>query len=198
MFRSMLLQHAAAELGPERVADLAAQGGRLVREPGPGGRSRAIRPGSRRSVSWRPISSLRDSVKCSTARTGPHWSAGWGSFPDGFVQARLDLLIVQGFSLFLSGKWDRSARVLSRAARCWSTRHTMVTAAAEPRSAARKPGSVVRLRGVSRQRRGPCGAYSRETWALRPRRGRSSAEGACSSRRCHAGQRPVRRWPCGF
>ena len=49
MFRSVLLQRAKAELGPDRIAEPAAQGGRLVREPWPGGRSRALRPGSRRS-----------------------------------------------------------------------------------------------------------------------------------------------------
>ena len=55
-----------------------------------------------------------------------------GYFPDEFVQDRLDLLIVQGFSLFLSWQVGPLARMLPRAAALLEQEGRMVAAGSEP------------------------------------------------------------------
>ena len=55
-----------------------------------------------------------------------------GYFPDAFVQDRLDLLIVRGFSLFLSWQIGPLARLLPHAAALLEQESGMATAGAEP------------------------------------------------------------------
>ena len=106
IFRSVLLERAVAELGPDRVsalqhsaADWYAQHGMVdeaVRH--------ALAAGDRELAARFIDQGLCDVLN---RKDAPRWSAGLASLRPEFIQARADTLIVHGFKLFLS--WQLGA-----------------------------------------------------------------------------------------
>ena len=167
MFRDVLLPRAMAELGPARVADL-----------------------QRKAAAWFANRGLVDeAVRYALAASDLELAAGFvaqglcealnredrptldrwlGYFPDGFVQARLDLLIVQGFSLFLSWQVGPLARLLPRAAALLEQESKTVKAEAEPRALRGCLAVLSAFVAWLGNDVDGAAAYSRETLALLP------------------------------
>ena len=131
MFRDVLLPRAMAELGLARVADLQRKAAAWFANRGLVDEAvrYALAAGDRELAADFIAQGLREALNREDRPTLDRWL---GYFPDGFVQARLDLLIVQGFSLFLSWQVGPLARLLPRAAALLEQESKMVTAGAEP------------------------------------------------------------------
>ena len=111
MFRSMLLQHAMAELGPDRIAELQRKAAAWFAQHGLADEAirHALAAGDRELAAGFIAQGLADVLNREDRPTLDRWL---GYFPDEFVQNRLDLLIVRGFSLFLSWQVGPLARLL--------------------------------------------------------------------------------------
>ena len=131
MFRDVLLQRAMAELGPDRVADLQRKAAAWFANRGLVDEAvrYALAAGDRELAAGFVAQGLCEALNREDRPTLDRWL---GYFPDGFVQDRLDLLIVRGFSLFLSWQVGPLARLLPRAAALLEQESRMVTAGAEP------------------------------------------------------------------
>jgi LuxR family transcriptional regulator, maltose regulon positive regulatory protein len=131
MFRSMLLQHAAAVLGPDRVADLERRAAAWFAHRGLVDEAvrHALAAGDRELAAGFIAQGLSDALNREDRPTLERWLS---YFPDEFVQNRLDLLLVRGFSLFLSWQVAPLARLLPHAAVLLEQQSSMATAGAEP------------------------------------------------------------------
>ena len=131
MFRSMLLRHAAAVLGPDRVAALQRRAAAWFAHRGLVDEAvrHALAAGDRELAAGFVAQGLSDALNREDRPTLERWLS---YFPDEFVQNRLDLLLVRGFSLFLSWQVAPLARMLPRAAALLEQEGAMVTAGSEP------------------------------------------------------------------
>ena len=167
MFRDVLLPRAVAELGPDHVADLQRKAAAWFASRGLVDEALrlALAAGDRELAAGFVAQGLCDVLNREDRPTLERWLS---LFPDEFVQERPDLLIVQGFSLFLSWQVGPLARLLPHAAALLEQESGMATAGAEP-GALRGCLAVLSafvawldndLDGAS--------AYSRETLAILP------------------------------
>ena len=164
MFRSMLLQHATAELGPDRVSALQRRAAAWFAHRGQvdEGVRYALAAGDLELAAGFVAQGLSDVLNREDRPTLERWL---GYFPDEFVQDRLDLLIVRGFSLFLSWQIGPLARLLSHAS---ALLEQVVTAGAEPealRGCLAGQSAFVAYLGNDQD---GAAAHSRETLALLP------------------------------
>ena len=115
MFRDVLLPRAVAELGPDRVADLQRKAAAWFANRGLVDEAvrYALAAGDRELAAGFVAQGLCEVLNREDRPTLDRWL---GYFPDEFVQGRLDLLIVRGFSLFLSWQVGPLARLLPHAA----------------------------------------------------------------------------------
>jgi len=131
MFRDVLLPRAMAELGSDRVADLQRKAAAWFANRGLVDEAvrYALAAGDREMAAGFVAQGLCDVLNREDRPTLDRWL---GYFPDEFVQNRLDLLLVRGFSLFLSWQVGPLARLLPRAVALLEQESGMVTAGAEP------------------------------------------------------------------
>ena len=164
MFRSMLLQHATAELRPDRVAELQCRAAAWFAHRGQVDEAvrYALAAGDRELAADFIAQGLCEVLNREDRPTLERWL---GYFPDEFVQDRLDLLLVRGFSLFLSWQIGPLARLLPHAS---ALLEQMVTAGAEPealRGCLAGQSAFVAYLGNDQD---GAAAHSRETLALLP------------------------------
>lgn len=131
MFRSMLLQHAMAELGSGRIAELQRRAAAWFAQHGLADEAirHALAAGDRELAAGFIAQGLADVLNREDRPTLDRWL---GYFSDEFVQNRLDLLIVRGFSLFLSWQVGPLARLLHHAAALLEQQSSSAAAGTEP------------------------------------------------------------------
>ena len=131
MFRDVLLPRAMAELGSDRVADLQRKAAAWFAHRGLVDEAvlYALAAGDRELAAGFIAQGLCEVLNREDRPTLDRWL---GYFPDEFVQGHLDLLIVRGFSLFLSWQIGPLARLLPHAAALLEQESGMAKAGAEP------------------------------------------------------------------
>ena len=147
IFRSVLLERATAELGPDRVsalqhraADWYAQHG-LVDEAV----LHALAAGDRELAARCIAQGLCDVLNHEDCPTLDRWL---GLFAPEFIEERADLLIVRGFSLFLSWQLGALARARRTCCRSAGRRNQHDLTGSRTRNFARMRGGVVCGRGI--------------------------------------------------
>ena len=114
MFRGMLLQRAGDAVGPDRVTELRRKAAAWYAHRGLVDEAvrHALAAGDRELAAGFVAQGLCEALNREDRPTLERWLA---LFPDEFIQDRLDLLIVRGFSLFFSWQLSPLGRVVQRA-----------------------------------------------------------------------------------
>ena len=188
MFRSVLLQRGAAELGPDRLTEVQRSAAAWFAQHGLVDEAvrHALAAGDRELAAGFLAQGLAGAQP-----RGPATLERWlGLFPDEFIQDRPDLLIVRGFSLYFSWQLGALARVVHARPRCSTGESPRLPGLSQGRCAA--AWLCWPRRGVLRQRPGPCGAHSRQALALLPEAWSFVRVGPALPGACHAGRRPGR------
>jgi LuxR family maltose regulon positive regulatory protein len=131
MFRDVLLPRAMAELGRDRVSDLQRRAAAWFAQRGLVDEAvrHALAAGDCELAAGFIAQGLCDVLNREDRPTLDRWL---GYFPDEFIQERPHLLIVRGFSLFLSWQVGPLARLLQHAAALLEQNSGMAAAGAEP------------------------------------------------------------------
>ena len=131
MFRDVLLPRAVAELGSDRVTDLQRKAAAWFAHRGVVDEAVrfALAAGDHELAADFVAQGLSDVLNREDRPTLERWL---GYFPDEFVQDHLVLLIVRGFSLFLSWQVGALARLLPHAAALLESESAAATAGTEP------------------------------------------------------------------
>ena len=115
IFRSVLLERAMAELGPDRVSALQHRAANWYAQHGLVDEAvrHALAAGDRELAARCIAQGLCDVLNREDCPTLERWL---GLFAPEFIEERAELLIVRGFSLFLSWQLGALAKVVTRAA----------------------------------------------------------------------------------